>query len=130
MGFIHRIGENIYSYEKNAYRLPIMELRRGLREASNAGGGGGIEREWEWGAGREGGEAGVADRALFGIRCASVCYVPYGDLANHTLLSHRRHPRHCLLALMRPIRVSLLRLRFVRDARMILQPRLCVYIDI
>lgn len=32
------------------------------------------------------------DRALFGIRCASVCYVPYGDLANHTLLSHRRHP--------------------------------------
>ena len=76
------------------------------------------------GGGRgEGGEAGVADRALFGIRCASVCYVPYGDLANHTLLSHRRHPRHCLLALMRPIRVSLLRLRFVRDARTILQPR-------
>lgn len=60
---------------------------------------------------------------MFGIRCASVCYVPYGDLANHTLLSHRRHPRHCLLALMRPIRVSLLRLRFVRDARTILQPR-------
>lgn len=30
---------------------------------------------------------------MFGrIRCASVCYVPYGDLANHTLLSHRRHP--------------------------------------
>lgn len=85
---------------------------------------GGRREEW----GREGGgrgeygrEASVADRALFGIRCASVCYVPYGDLANHTLLSHRRHPRHCLLALMRPIRVSLLRLRFVRDARMILQ---------
>ena len=29
---------------------------------------------------------------MFGIRCTSVCYVPYGDLANHTLLSHRRHP--------------------------------------
>lgn len=41
---------------------------------------------------KRGGNGDPVYRALFGIRCPSVCYVPYGDLANHTLLNHRRHP--------------------------------------